>query len=77
MRWLIDEAALLGKGDEARVFALDAQRVLRLPHFGSMAIGGPRDLDPLVAIAHLEPEITPRSSRSPAAVSPPRGSRAG
>jgi aminoglycoside phosphotransferase (APT) family kinase protein len=30
----IDESALLGRGGEARVFALDADRVLRLPHPG-------------------------------------------
>lgn len=30
----IDESALLGRGGEARVFALDAERVLRLPHPG-------------------------------------------
>src|SRR5690606_9778972 len=28
----IDESALLGRGGEARVFALDRERVLRLPH---------------------------------------------
>jgi aminoglycoside phosphotransferase (APT) family kinase protein len=30
----VDESALLGRGGEARVFALDADRVLRLPHPG-------------------------------------------
>lgn len=30
----IDESALLGRGGEARVFAIDADRVLRLPHAG-------------------------------------------
>lgn len=31
-RFGIDESALLGRGGEARVFALDRERVLRLPH---------------------------------------------
>lgn len=31
----IDESAFLGRGGEARVFALDAERVVRLPHPGS------------------------------------------
>ncbi|HEY7069904.1 MAG TPA: hypothetical protein VH479_07325, partial [Acidimicrobiales bacterium] len=30
----VDESAFLGRGGEARVFALDAERVLRLPHPG-------------------------------------------
>lgn len=33
-RFGIDESALLGRGGEARVFALDGERVLRLPHPG-------------------------------------------
>lgn len=33
----IDESALLGRGGEARVFAIDAERVLRLPHRGVRA----------------------------------------
>ncbi|HEY7072283.1 MAG TPA: hypothetical protein VH479_19300, partial [Acidimicrobiales bacterium] len=31
----VDESAFLGRGGEARVFALDAERVLRLPHRGA------------------------------------------
>jgi aminoglycoside phosphotransferase (APT) family kinase protein len=34
-------------------------RVTALLDFGPMAIAGVRDLDPLVAVAYLAPEITP------------------
>lgn len=40
----------------------DQDRITALLDFGPMAIGGPRDLDPLVAIAYLAPEITPTAT---------------
>ena len=40
------------------------RRVSALLDFGPMTIGGPPDLDPLVAIAYLEPEITPTADAS-------------
>jgi predicted RNA-binding protein with PIN domain/aminoglycoside phosphotransferase (APT) family kinase protein len=39
-------------------------RISALLDFGPMTIGGPRDLDPLVAIAYLAPEITPTANDS-------------
>jgi aminoglycoside phosphotransferase (APT) family kinase protein len=38
------------------------RRITALLDFGPMTIGGPRDLDALVAIAYLAPEITPTAT---------------
>lgn len=43
-------------------------RVTALLDFGPMAIGGPADLDPLIAIAYLAPEITPTADEGDHAV---------
>ena len=40
----------------------DADRVTAVLDFGPMTIGGPRHLDPLVAVAYLAPEITPTAT---------------
>lgn len=42
----------------------EANRITAVVDFGPMTIGGPSDLDPLVAIAYLSPEITPNASEA-------------
>jgi aminoglycoside phosphotransferase (APT) family kinase protein len=46
----------------------DGGRISAVLDFGPMTIGGPRDLDPAVAIAYLAPEITPTATDGDRAV---------
>ncbi len=46
----------------------EGDRITAVLDFGPMTVGGPRHLDPLVAVAYLTPEITPTSTQADRAV---------